>query len=101
LVAHAYFTSWAVAVPERERKKAGVQWSSEKKRKENMKERRGIPSEIKAVPFCPLFKHRPAWPELAQWKLDEAVFSAYGWDPGMSDDDILSGLLTLNMEREA
>jgi hypothetical protein len=30
---------------------------------------------------------------------DAAVFGAYGWDPGMSDADILGILVALNLER--
>jgi hypothetical protein len=29
-------------------------------------------------------------------QLDEAVFAAYGWDPSLSDDEILARLLALN-----
>jgi hypothetical protein len=39
--------------------------------------------------------------DLAHKKLDEAVFAAYGWDPGMSDEELLQRLLALNLEREA
>jgi len=34
-------------------------------------------------------------------KLDAAVFAAYGWDPAMSDEEILAKLLELNLERAA
>jgi hypothetical protein len=33
--------------------------------------------------------------------LDEAVFAAYGWDPCLSDEQILEKLLALNLERAA
>ena len=46
-----------------------------------------------------LYNHRPDWLDLAHKKLDAAVFAAYGWDPGMSDDDLLAKLLALNLER--
>ena len=46
-----------------------------------------------------LYNQRPAWLDLAHKKLDEAVFAAYGWDPGISDDDLLAKLLALNLER--
>jgi len=36
---------------------------------------------------------------LAHRKLDEAVFAAYGWDPSLSDDEILAKLLELNQAR--
>ncbi len=34
-------------------------------------------------------------------KLDKAVFAAYGWDPDLSDGEILEKLLALNLERAA
>jgi hypothetical protein len=46
-----------------------------------------------------LYNERPTWLDLAHRKLDEAVFAAYGWDPGMSDEEILAKLLELNLER--
>jgi restriction-modification enzyme MmeI-like protein len=48
-----------------------------------------------------LYNERPAWLDLAHKRLDEAVFAAYGWDPGISDDEILEKLLALNLERSA
>jgi hypothetical protein len=48
-----------------------------------------------------LYNERPAWLELAHRKIDDAVFAAYGWDPTLSDEDILSRLLALNQERAA
>jgi type II restriction/modification system DNA methylase subunit YeeA len=46
-----------------------------------------------------LYNERPTWLDLAHKKLDAPVFAAYGWKPDMSDDDILSALLALNLER--
>jgi hypothetical protein len=46
-----------------------------------------------------LYNERPTWLQLAHRKLDEAVFAAYGWDAGMGDEEILSKLLELNLER--
>jgi type II restriction/modification system DNA methylase subunit YeeA len=43
-----------------------------------------------------LYNERPTWLDLAHRKLDEAVFAAYGWDPSLSDDEILANLLALN-----
>ncbi len=37
----------------------------------------------------------------AHEKLDEAVFAAYGWDPAISDEELLERLLKLNLERSA
>jgi hypothetical protein len=48
-----------------------------------------------------LYNQRPAWLDMGHRKLDEAVFAAYGWDPAMSDGQILSKLLALNLERRA
>ena len=36
---------------------------------------------------------------MAHERLDVAVFAAYGWDPAMSDEEMLIGLLTLNLDR--
>jgi hypothetical protein len=47
-----------------------------------------------------LQNERPAWLDLAHQKLDAAVFAAYGWDRGMSDEQILEKLLALNREGE-
>lgn len=46
-----------------------------------------------------LYNERPTWLDLAHRKLDEAVFAAYGWDPGMGDEEILAKLLELNLQR--
>lgn len=46
-----------------------------------------------------LYNERPTWLDLAHRRLDEAVFAAYGWEPGMSDDEILERLLELNLAR--
>ena len=44
-----------------------------------------------------LYNERPTWLDLAHQELDESVFDAYGWDSGMSDDDLLAKLLELNL----
>ncbi len=46
-----------------------------------------------------LYNNPPAWLQAAHRKLDAAVCDAYGWEPGVSDDEILSRLLALNLER--
>jgi hypothetical protein len=46
-----------------------------------------------------LYNERPTWLDLAHKKLDDAVFTAYGWDPAISDDDLLAKLLALNLQR--
>ena len=48
-----------------------------------------------------LYNERPTWLDLAHKKLDAAVFAAYGWQPDISDDDLLAALLALNLERAA
>jgi len=48
-----------------------------------------------------LYNQRPTWLDLAHRKLDEAVFAAYGWEAGLSDEEILGRLLELNLRRAA
>ena len=48
-----------------------------------------------------LYNERPTWLALAHRRLDEAVFAAYGWDPALSDEQLLERLLALNLERAA
>jgi hypothetical protein len=48
-----------------------------------------------------LYNQRPAWLALAHEKLDQAVLAAYGWDPGISDEELLGKLLALNLEHAA
>ena len=69
--------------------------------------RRLIPKDDAAVQqltartLTNLYNERPTWLDLAHRKLDEAVFAAYGWEPRLSDKDILARLLALNQERAA
>jgi hypothetical protein len=58
-------------------------------------------ASLKKRTLTNLYNQRPAWLDLAHKKLDEAVFAAYGWDPGISDDALLERLLKLNLERSA
>ncbi|MEZ6052536.1 MAG: hypothetical protein R3C02_14300 [Planctomycetaceae bacterium] len=55
--------------------------------------------QLKKRTLTNLYNERPTWLDLAHKKLDAAVFAAYGWDPAMSDDDLLAALLALNLER--
>lgn len=57
--------------------------------------------KLKERTLTKLYNQRPTWLDLAHRKLDEAVFAAYGWDPGLSDQEILERLLALNLERAA
>ncbi len=50
-----------------------------------------------------LYNQRPMWLVNAHRKLDEAVFAAYGWQEpsdALSDSEIVTRLLRLNLERE-
>jgi len=47
----------------------------------------------------PLQRAAHTWLDLARRKLDESVFSAYGWNPALSDDDLLAKLLDLDLQR--
>jgi hypothetical protein len=46
-----------------------------------------------------LYNARPAWLVHAHRELDVAVAQAYGWRPDLPDDEILTRLLALNLER--
>ena len=56
-------------------------------------------AQLKKLALTNLYNERPTWLDLAHQKLDAAVFAAYGWDAGMSDDELLAALLKLNLER--
>jgi len=55
--------------------------------------------KLKKRTLTNLYNERPTWLDLAHKKLDEAVFAAYNWDPGMSAEELLEKLLALNLER--
>jgi len=59
------------------------------------------PAEEKARTLTALYNARPTWLALAHEALDRAVFAAYGWPEGLTDDEILERLLRLNGERSA
>lgn len=44
-----------------------------------------------------LYNQRPTWLAQAHKRLDEAVAAAYGWEQGLSDEQILERLLSLNL----
>ena len=58
-------------------------------------------AKLKERTLTKLYNERPAWLEHAHRKLDEAVAAAYGLSADLSDEDILSRLLALNLERAA
>jgi hypothetical protein len=61
------------------------------------------PKELKKRTLTNLYNQRPTWLQNAHRKLDEAVFAAYGWpEPPdkLSDSEIVTRLLQLNLQRE-
>ena len=56
-------------------------------------------ADLKKRTLTNLYNQRPTWLGLAHKKLDAAVFAAYGWEPTLSDDDLLAKLLELNLAR--
>ena len=55
--------------------------------------------ELKKRTLTNLYNQCPTWLDLAHKKLDEAVFAAYNWDPGTTDEQLLAKLLELNLQR--
>ena len=60
-------------------------------------------ADLKKRTLTNLCNQRPTWLDNAHRRLDEAVFAAYGWPAGLSDDEARSvaRLLGLNLERAA
>ncbi len=58
-------------------------------------------AKLKKRTLTNLYNERPAWLAHAHATLDAAVAAAYGWPADLSDDEILSRLLALNLERAA
>ncbi len=58
-------------------------------------------AKLKKRTLTNLYNERPAWLGLAHEKLDAAVAAAYSWPADLSDDEILSRLLVLNLARAA
>jgi type II restriction/modification system DNA methylase subunit YeeA len=56
-------------------------------------------TELKKRTLTNLYNQRPTWLDLAHRKLDDAVLDAYGWPHDLSDQEILSRLLALNLQR--
>lgn len=59
----------------------------------------GFEDVLKKRTLTILYNEQPSWLGDIHRKLDEAVVAAYGWLPGISDEEILANLLKLNLER--
>jgi hypothetical protein len=55
--------------------------------------------DLAARTLTNLYNQRPAWLDMAHKRLDVAVCGAYGFDPAISDEEILGLLLALNLSR--
>ena len=58
-------------------------------------------AELKARTLTNLYNRRPTWLDLVHKRLDQAVFAAYGWPADLDDEEVLSRLLQLNLQRAA
>lgn len=58
-------------------------------------------ADLKKRTLTNLYNERPTWLDLAHRKLDRAVLDAYGWPHDLGDEEILTRLLALNLERAA
>ena len=56
-------------------------------------------AQLKKRTLTNLYNQRPQWLQNAHEILDAAVFAAYGWDPGINDEELLERLLKLNLEQ--
>jgi type II restriction/modification system DNA methylase subunit YeeA len=56
---------------------------------------------LKTRTLTNLYNERPAWLENAHGDLDAAVAAAYGWPADISQEEAMSRLLALNLERAA
>lgn len=56
-------------------------------------------ADLKKRTLTNLYNQRPTWLDLAHKKLDAAVFAAYGWPDGLTDEEVLERLLALNLDR--
>jgi type II restriction/modification system DNA methylase subunit YeeA len=54
-------------------------------------------ADLKKRTLTNLYNARPTWLDLAHKKLDAAVAAAYGWPADLSDEEILTRLLALNL----
>ena len=58
-------------------------------------------AELKKRTLTNLYNQRPTWLQNVHDKLAAAVVAAYGWPAGLSDEEILEHLLSLNLQRAA
>ena len=58
------------------------------------------PTQLKRRTLTNLYNDLPVWLELSHKSLDAVVFAAYGWPPDLTDGEIVSRLLGLNLGRE-
>lgn len=58
------------------------------------------PTELKHRTLTNLYNKRPTWLEMAHKRLDESVSLAYEWEPYLPAEEILSRLMSLNLQRE-
>jgi type II restriction/modification system DNA methylase subunit YeeA len=56
-------------------------------------------TELKKRTLTNLYNARPTWLENVHKRLDDAVFTAYGWPSDLTDEEVLQNLLALNLER--
>jgi len=56
-------------------------------------------ADLKKRTLTNLYNARPMWLDLAHDRLAHAVLDAYGWPHDLNDEEILSQLLALNIER--
>ena len=59
----------------------------------------GCAAKLAKRTLTSLYNKRVTWLDETHRRLDDAVFAAYGWKPDLTDDEILSRLLALNLER--
>ncbi len=58
-------------------------------------------NDLKDRTLTNLYNDRPTWLANAHKQLDDAVLDAYGWDRGISGEQLLAKLLALNLAPEA
>lgn len=56
-------------------------------------------NKLKQRTLTTLYNERPEWLRQAHKRLDEAVFTAYGWSPDLTDVQLIGKLLELNLSQ--